>query len=77
MSLESSKHWERKRRFRPDVSDDMLLTVIGRGRKTRDVHWAGVLNSVGKVPSTGRRLKVVYRMLGRKRYRIITAYWLD
>ena len=77
MSLEFSKHWERKRSFRPDISDDMLLAVIARGRKTKDAHWVGVLNSVGRVLSSGRKLKVVYRMLGRKRYRVITAYWLD
>jgi len=35
MSVEPSKHWKRKRRYRPDVSDDMLLIAILRGRKTR------------------------------------------
>jgi hypothetical protein len=55
----------------------MILTVIARGRKTRDLQWPGVLNPVGEAPPSGRRLKGVYRILGRKRYRSITAYWLD
>ncbi len=74
---ESSNHWRHKRKYRPDISDDMLLTVIIRGRKMRDSQWVGVLNSVGRVSPSGRRLKIVYKILGRKRYRIITAYWLD
>jgi len=77
MSLESSSHWRKKRRHRPDISDDMILLVIVRGRKTKDAQWLGVMNSVGRAPPSGRTLKVVYRILGRKRYRIITAYWLD
>jgi len=77
MSLEASAHWKHKRRFRPDISEDMIMTVIIRGKTTRDPHWAGTLNSIARIPPPGRTLKVVYRILDPKRYRIIAAYWLD
>ena len=77
MSLEFSKHWKRKRQYRPDISDKILLVVITRGHKSKDAYWSGIMNSTLQVLQSDRRLKVVYRVLGRRKYRIITAFWID
>ena len=76
-SLEVSKHWRRKRRYRADITDEAILLATSRGVKVRDSRWEHVLNSTLRVPPSGRILKVVYRTIGQRRYRIITAYWLD
>lgn len=77
MSLEASEHWKRKRKYRPKIADDMILLAITRGVRVKDARWEGVLNSTTRVPHAGRTLKVVYRVIGPRRYKIITAYWLD
>ncbi len=76
-SLEPTEHWKRKRKYRLTVTDEVILLTIAHGIRRRDATWEGVLNATLRVPSTGRTLKVVYRMLGPRRYKIITAYWLD
>lgn len=35
------------------------------------------MNATLRVPPSGRALKVVYRAVGPRKYKIITAYWLD
>jgi hypothetical protein len=30
-----------------------------------------------RIPPSGRTLRVVYRMVGPKRYRVITAFWVE
>lgn len=77
MSLEISDHWKRKRKYRPDITDDAILLTIARGVRVKDARWENVLNSTMRVSHSGRALKVVFRVIGPRRYRIITAYWLD
>ena len=76
-SLEFSEHWKRKRMHRRDIDDSLLSLVLTRGRRARDDRWRGVFNSSLRVPPSGRTLKVVFRVTGRRTYRVITAYWLD
>jgi hypothetical protein len=43
----------------------------------RDETWEGVLDSTLRIPPSGRTLRVVYKIIGPKRYMIITAFWID
>jgi hypothetical protein len=51
--------------------------AILHGETERDERWEGVLNATMRIPPSGRRLRVVYRIAGPRRYMIITAFWLD
>lgn len=76
-SVEPTEHWKRKRKFRQTVTDEVILLAITRGTRRKDSRWEGVLNATLRVPPAGRTLKVVYRVVGSRKYKIITAYWLD
>ena len=75
--LRDLRNWKRKRKHRPGIADDVVLLTITREVRVKDARWEGVLNSSLRVPQSGRTLKVVYRVKGPRKYRIITAYWLD
>jgi hypothetical protein len=53
-----------------------IILAITRGARTKDARWEGVLNSTMRIAPSGRRLRVVYKLIGPRKYRIITAYWL-
>ena len=76
MELFYSTHWKRKKKYRPDISDDMILYCIGNSNKLKDKYWEDVWNAISKVPPSGRTLKAVYRQKG-KTIKILTTYWLD
>lgn len=76
MAFEYSEHWMRKRKFRPDITDDVLEYAITNSNELKDKYWEDASNAVCRVPPSGRILKVVYKRTG-KRYKIITAFWLD
>jgi hypothetical protein len=75
--LEYSVHWKKKRKYRKDITDTLLELAISKGKTTRDRRWSDAYNTLIKVPSSGRVLKVVYKRTGMQTYKIITAYWLD
>jgi len=77
MILVHSKHWTRKRRFRKDITDDVIEYAIANSNVLRDKHWEDASNAICRVPPIGRILKVVYRQIGRNEIKLITAYWLD
>jgi len=76
MGFEYSKHWLHKRRFRPEITDDLLEYAINNSNELKDKYWEDASNAVCRVPPSGRILKVVYKRIGKK-YKIITAFWLD
>ena len=76
MQFEYSQHWKLKKRFRPDVTDDVIEYGIEHSDKLKDKNWPDVLNAISRVPPSGRILKVVYKSKG-KTIKILTAYWLD
>jgi hypothetical protein len=43
----------------------------------KDKHYKNALNAIALIPQNGRRLKVVFRRIGKERVKIITAYYLD
>jgi hypothetical protein len=77
MEVEYSKHWLRKHlRKRKDITNDMIEFVLKNSKKLNDKHWKDALNSISQIPSSGRKLKVVYRKSKEKIF-IVTAFWLD
>ena len=76
MPIEHTNYWKRKKRYRPEITDDLLEYCIQKSDKLKDRKWPDVFNAIMRVPPSGRILKVVYRIKG-KTIKIVTAYWLD
>ena len=76
MKFEYSKHWLKKRKYRKDISEDIIEYCIKNSNKLRDKYWEDAWNAITRVPPSGRILKVVYKSKG-KDIKILTAYWLD
>ena len=76
MSLTDSEHWKKKRKYRKDITDDMIEYAIQNSNELKDKHWEDALNAISRIPPSGRILKVVYRKEQSKN-KIITVFWLD
>ncbi|MDO8623604.1 MAG: DUF4258 domain-containing protein [archaeon] len=76
MKIINSEHWKRKRKYRKDITDDIIEYAIKNSNELRDKYWENALNAICRVPLSGRILKVVYR-LEKNKIKIITAFWLD
>ena len=77
MQIKHSDYWKRKKSFRPDVSDDFIEYAIQNSATLKDRNWEDLFNAIARVPTTGRKLKVVYRRKGKNNIEVITSYWLD
>ncbi len=77
MRIAHTNYWERKRLFRPEITDDFIEYTVQNSDVLKDRNWEGLFNAIARVPSTGRRLKVVYRRKGKNNIEVITSYWLD
>jgi len=77
MEFEYSNHWIRKRKYRPEIKDYMLEYAITNSDELKDKHWEDASNAICRIPPSGRILKVVYGRIGKNKYKIITAFWLD
>ncbi|MDO8467402.1 MAG: DUF4258 domain-containing protein [Nanoarchaeota archaeon] len=76
MKIIYSTHWAKQRKYRSDITDDIIELCINNSDKLQDKKWKGAFNAISRVPPSGRILKVVYKEKG-KDIKIITAYWLD
>ena len=76
MPLEDTDYWERKRKYRPEITDDLIELCIQKSGLLKDRTWPEVFNAIARIPPSGRILKVVYRKKG-KTIKIVTSYWLD
>jgi hypothetical protein len=72
-----SQHWQQKKKYRKNISDEVLEHAIVNAEELRDKYWKNILNVVCRVPPSGRILKVVYKRIGNQKIKIITAFWLD
>lgn len=80
MIFQYSKHWIKQKRFRPEITDDVIEFCIINSNKLNDKKWENAYNAIARIPPSGRILKVVYRELYEgesKTIKIITAFWLD
>lgn len=76
MKFEYSTHWEKQKRFRPEITDDLIEQCIFNSDKLKDKNWPDALNAISRIPPSGRILKAVYKDKG-KTIKIITAFWID
>ena len=76
MKLIYSYHWIKQKKYRPEITDDIIEICINNSKKLKDRIWEEAYNAICKIPPSGRTLKVVYKERG-KSIKIITAYWLD
>ena len=70
MDFEYSRHWTRKKEFRSEISDDMLEYAITNSLELKDKYWEDASNAICRIPPSGRILKVVYKRIGKNRYKI-------
>jgi len=80
MKIEYTFHWIRQKRFRPDITDDIIEFCVLNSEKLKDRKWENAFNAITRIHPSGRLLKVVYREIYKqesKTIKIITAYWLD
>ncbi len=77
MKIEYSFHWEKQKKYRPEITDDLIEICINNSEKLKDKNWKNAFNAITRILPSGRVLKVVYREKGKGIKRIITAYWLD
>ena len=76
MDFIHSLHWQRKKRFRWEITEYMIEYAIKNANAVRDKRWPDLLNAICVIIPPGRPLKVVYRR-EQGRIKIITAYWMD
>lgn len=77
MELTSSNHWKMQRKFRPNITDEMIIYAVMNSDELRDKYWPDALNAISRIPPSGRILKVVYKRISIGKVKIITAFWLD
>ena len=76
MPIESSNYWRKKRKYRPDITDDLIELCIQKSDILKDRTWPDIYNDIERIPPSGRILKVAYKRKG-KTIKIVTAFWLD
>ncbi len=76
MQLADSEHWKKKRKYRKDITDDIIEYALNNSNELKDKHWEDALNAISRIPPSGRILKVIYRK-EQSKIKIITAFWLD
>ena len=77
MEIIESEHWKKKKAYRADIEDYMVEFAINNSRRQRDMHHHDALNAIARIPQTGKRLKVVFRIVGKDKVKLITSYYLD
>jgi len=76
MEFEDTFHWKKQKRYRPEITGDLIELCIINSEKIKDRIWKDAFNAISRIPPSGRTLKVVYKEKG-KVIKIITAYWID
>ena len=77
MKFEHSLHWNKKKLIRKEITDDLIEYAILHSNVLKDKNWPDALNAICRVPPMGRILKVVYKIIGKDKIKIITAFWID
>ena len=77
MKFVYSSHWNFKKRYRPDITDDLIEYAILNSNELKDKHWEDASNAISRVPPIGRILKVIYKRINKEQIKIITAFWID
>lgn len=76
MYFEYSKHFLDNKKYRSEITEEIIEYCITNSQKIRDRHWEDLLNAIYKIPPSNRILKVVYKIKWQT-IKILTAYWLD
>ena len=77
MKFDYSLHWNKKRKIRKEITDDLIEYAIEHSNALRDKNWPDALNAICRIPPMGRILKVVYKKTGKTTIKIITAFLID
>lgn len=77
MEFIDSKHWMRKKKYKGDITNEVIEFAIINSPIFRDKYWPDAFNAIAIIPTNGRRLKVIYKRTGKDKLKIITAFWLD
>ena len=75
MKLVYTFHYEKNKKYRPEITEHMIEYCIINSYKKKDRRWLNVYNAIYNVPPSNRLLKVVYKIQG-KSIKVITAYWM-
>lgn len=77
MEIVYSEHWQRKKKYRPEITDEIIEYAIENSSELIDKYWIDALNAIVRTPPKGRMLKVIYKRLENNKIKVITAFWLD
>lgn len=75
MKFTYSNHWKYKKKSRKDITDDLIEYAIQNSDKSRDKYWEDAYNAICRIPTNGRKLKVIYKKQ-QMLIKIITAFWI-
>lgn len=76
MKFEYSVHYTKSKKYRPEITEDLLEYCLINSPKIKDRKWIDVMNAISNIPPSNKKLKVAYKIKG-KTIKILTAYWLD
>ena len=76
MEFEDTFHWKKQKRYRMEITNDLIEICIINSDKLKDRTHKETFNAISRIPPSGRTLKVVYKEKG-KVIKIVTAYWID
>ncbi len=50
MEFEYSLHWENQKKYRPEITDDLIELCIANSEKLQDRKWKDALNAIARIP---------------------------
>ena len=77
MRFQHSVHWKNKKRYRKDITDDIIEYAIKHSNEYKDKYWDDASNAICRIPPMGRKLKVIYKKIAYENIKVITAFWID
>ncbi|MEK6847084.1 MAG: hypothetical protein AABY16_02870 [Nanoarchaeota archaeon] len=50
MQIEDSFHWKKQKRFRPEITNDLIEYCILNSDKIKDRKWEDAYNAIARIP---------------------------
>lgn len=77
MEIIGSVHWKLKEFQRKNIELWMIEFVLENCKEfKRDKTHENCLVGIARIPQTGRKLKIVFRKIGKEKIKLITAYYI-
>ncbi len=73
MKFEYSFHWKKQKRYRSEITDDLIELCIIQSDKLKDNEWPDAFNAISRVSPPGRILKVAYKEKYEEKSKVIKS----